>query len=258
MGHRRVSHLALRRVMIRLLHAPKFAAALAADAERALAAEDLTPTERRWLAEVAPAAWHADRDRPARVLAALAEEFPLTLRLDATRAAGFFAAPEFHEAIQRRGSLALAFGAHLGRSDDPRVRALARVESAIAAIRRADQVDGTTTPGLRLSPRARVVSAPAGTLDLAVALRAAGPLGATLGPGTEVILAFAAEPGGNVTLEPLEPELAALLDLAAGGCGRAALLAAARRHGAEAGEDQEIVDRLIADGLLVGAAASAV
>ncbi len=244
--------------MIRVLHDPTFAATLATDPDRALAGVEVTPIERRWLTDVTPAAWRTDRDRPARVLAALAEEFPLTSRLAPARASGFFAAPEFHEAVQRRGSLALAFGAYLGRSDDPRVRALAALESAIAAIRRARPVAAPTEAlGLGLSPGAIVVSVPAGTLALTAALRAGDP-GGGLGPGEETVLAFASTPGGEVTLEPLEPELRALLDLAAAGCTRDMLLAAARRHGAEAGEDREILDRLLSDGLLVGADVSAV
>jgi len=84
-----VSHVALRRVMIRLLHDPVFATAVYADAESALAGVDLSATERAWLTAPPPAAWQTDSARPARVLAALAEEFPATVTLAPAHAAGF-------------------------------------------------------------------------------------------------------------------------------------------------------------------------
>ena len=78
----------------------------------------------------------ADRSGSAGVLlAALVEEYPLTTRLAPDRAAGFFATPEFHNAVQTRGSLALALGAYLGRdASDPRV-AVRALERAIAEVR---------------------------------------------------------------------------------------------------------------------------
>jgi len=249
-----MSHLALRRVMIRLLHDPSFATALRADPDRALGGVDLTASERTWLVDAAPAAWSTDPDRPARVLAALVEEYPLTTRLAPDRAAGFFAAPEFHDAVQSRGSLALALGAYLGRdASDPRVRALGALERAIAEVRRArPSATVRNVTQLRLASRARVVRLPAGTLDLAAALRG-DARGGELGTDEEAVLVLRTIPRDEVTLEALAPELAALLERAASGALREELHTVARLQGAEAGEDEQIVDQLISDGLLVGA-----
>jgi hypothetical protein len=243
--------------MIRLLHDPVFAAALHSDPDAALAGVDLTAHERSWLLQTPPAAWRTDPDRPTRVLAALVEEFPLTTRLAPEGAAGFFAALEFHAAVQGRGSLADAFGSHLARgASDPRVAALATLERAIAAVRRARLPAAPTHAGrLVLTPRARVLRLPAGTLDLATALRGGAP-GGDLGTGEEAVLVLRAFPEDDVTLEALESELAALLDRAVAGATRAELRAVARLQGAEVGEDHEIIDGLVTDGLLIGTADS--
>jgi hypothetical protein len=247
--------------MIRLLHDPTFAATLRADADRALAGVDVTALERTWLTQAAPAAWRTDPDRPARVLGALVEEYPLTTRLGPDRAAGFFASAEFHDAVQARGSLAVAFGIYLGRdatdldrdAPDPRVRALAALERAIAEIRRTRvPLRVTTGMRLRLAPEVRVLRVPSGTLDLAAALRTGDP-GGTLGAEEEAVLVLRTTPDGDVMLEALEPGLAALLERADPGATHDDLRAVARHHGADPGEDQDILDRLIADGLLVGA-----
>ncbi len=113
------------------------------------------------------------------------------------------------------GSLALALGAYLGRdASDPRLRALAALERAIAEIRRARPIAAVTNAArLRLTPRARVLRLPAGTLELAAALRRGDP-GGGLEAGEEIVLALGAVPNGEVTLEALEPELAALLERA--------------------------------------------
>lgn len=245
-----MSHLALRRVMIRLLHDSAFAAEVYTDAERALGGVDLSATERGWLTMQPPAAWRTDAARPARVLAALGEEFPAAVTLATVHAAGFLRSPHFHGAIQERGSLALAFGEYLGLAPDSRARALARLEWAIAAVRRATARSGAAPArGLRLSAHAVVVRVPRGALALLDAVRT-GASGGALGPGQEIVL-VAGTPGGEVGLEALEPALAAVLERAADGCTREELLAEARRQGAEPGEDAEIVARLLADGLLV-------
>jgi hypothetical protein len=247
-----VSHLALRRVVIRLLHDPVFAAALATDPEHALAGVDLTATERAWVTAPPPAAWRTDPARPARVLAALAEEYPATMAVAASYGGGFFQSPEFHTAVQERGSLALAFGDYLVRAPIAAARVLAPLERAVAVVRRAaaSAADGAVVR-VRLSPRARVFYVPAGALDLLAAIRAGHAPGAW-GPEEEPVLVVAPL-AGEVTLESLEPALAALLLRAAEGVSRAALADEARRHGAAPGEDAEIIDRLLADGLLVGA-----
>src|SRR5262249_43492594 len=92
---RLMSHLALRRVMVRMLHDPAFTAAVYADPAHALAGVDLTTLERRWLAEAPPAAWRTDPERPARVLAALLDEFPGAAGRAPARVARFFTSEHF-------------------------------------------------------------------------------------------------------------------------------------------------------------------
>jgi hypothetical protein len=246
-----VSHLALRRVVVRLLHDPVFAAALAADPARALAGIDLDADERAWLLATPAAAWRTDPARPDRVLAALAAEFPATLALVPERARTFFASPSFHAAVQARGSLAAAFAEHLACEGGARVRAVARLEGAVAERRRA-RAGRAPRPGeLRLAHHLAVVRVATGALDLLAALRA-GTRGGGVGPGDEPVLVVV-PPDGEATIEPLAPALAALLELARGGVSRSALTAEARRQGADPGEDDEIIDALISDRSLVGA-----
>lgn len=249
-----MSHVALRRVMIRLLHDPSFADRVYADPARALAGVELTADERAWLLAEPRAAWRTDPARPGRVLAALAEEYPATTALAADHAASFFVSAEFHEAVQQRGSLAAAFGAYAMRASDARVRVLARLELAIACARRAPRRVPPAGARLALAPSARVLRVPAGALALLAAARAGHPTG-RLADGEEAVLVVAPPDGGEATAEALAPALAAMLEHAVDGVAREALLAEARRLGADPGEDAEIVDGLVADGLLVGAEA---
>src|SRR5262245_39972385 len=167
-----MSHLALRRVMVRMLHDPAFTAAVYADPAHALAGVDLTTLERRWLAEAPPAAWRTDPERPARVLAALLDEFPASAGRAPARVARFFTSEHFHHAVQARGSLALAFGAPLVGDADPIVANLARLETAIARVRRAPRAPQPSAPGdLRRTPAAAVVRVRTGTLALYKAIR---------------------------------------------------------------------------------------
>ncbi len=266
-----MSHVALRRVMIRLLHDPAFAARVHADPEHALGDLELTAAERAWLVAEPPAAWRTDPARPQRVLAALTEEYPATCALAAAHVAGFFASEEFHAAVQSRGSLALAFGAHAMRAPDRRVRAVAGLEQAIALVRRAPRMvrraprivrrappiassPPAHTPAardrLRLTPRARLLHVPTGALALLAALRGGGAL-VGLGAEDEPVLVVAPSVDGDVAVEPLAAGLAALLARATDGVAREDLLAEARRHGADAGEDVEILAELEAEDILV-------
>lgn len=249
--------------MIRLLHDPSFAARVHADPARALAGVDLTAVERAWLVAVPAAAWRTDPERPLRVFGALADEYPATCALAADHVAAFFASDEFHAAVQERGSLALAFGAHALRAADPRARAVASLEQAIASVRRASRDSRPATPStdappapaatdrLRLAARVRVLHVPAGALALLAAARAGHAPLPELGAADEPVLVVAASADAEVTVEPLTPALAALLERATGGASRAGLLATARTLGAGGNEDAEIVDGLVADGLLV-------
>jgi hypothetical protein len=247
-----MSHTALRRVMIRLLHDPTFVAALRADPDQALADVALEPDERRLLAAVPEAAWRTDPDRPGRVLAALADELPIATRLAPARAAAFLGSRHFHEAVQKRGSLALAYGAHLADDPEPRVVALARLETAVASVRREPSPPAPSPAGrLRLTPLGRLVRVRAGALDLLRALREGDPAGRALEPGHETVLVLRRPDADDVGLEWLAPELEVLLERAARPERRETLDAAARAVGADGSLAVQVVDGLVADGILV-------
>jgi hypothetical protein len=245
-----MSHTALRRVAIRLLHDPELARAVAVDPARALADVDLTPDEHAALAAVPPAAWRTDPERNARVLAALREEFVATAALAGERAAGFLRSAHFHDAIQHRGSLALAFGAYMAEDADPRTAAVARLETAIATVRRAPRRSVPSAPGaLRRPSHTVVLDVPSDTLALLRRLRD-GDDGPAIGAPTEHVLVLRG-PTGDVSLEPLSDELAAVLAAAEREVPRARLVALASSLGAGPDEARQVVDDLIADGLLL-------
>jgi hypothetical protein len=244
-----MSHLALRRVVIRLLHDPTLVEALHGDPS-AIGDAGLSAAERAWLVAVPRAAWRTDAGRPGRVLAALVDEFPASVALAPAKADGFFGSAAFHIAVQERGSLAAAFAAHLAADADPRLAALARLEAAIAAVRREPPRVAPTGAGrVRLTPHARLLRVAAGAATLLAAVRAGARHGA-LGPADEPVLVLRA-PGDAVTIEVVPPDLAALLERATSAPPRADLERLARSRGASVAEAVEIVDGLVADALLV-------
>jgi hypothetical protein len=208
-----MSHTALRRVVIRLLHDDSLVDRLLGD-PAALGDVDLTATEREWLLAVPPDAWRTDLDRPRRVLAALADEYPAAVRLAPARRDSFFQSAHFHAAVQERGSLAIAFGRHMSDDADPRLVAAARLELAAAGVRRAPRrVPASPGDMLRLSPRAAVVRVATGAAELLDAVRG-GRAAVRLGQTDEPLLVTRAVDGDDVAIERLERPLAALLEAA--------------------------------------------
>jgi hypothetical protein len=245
-----MSHTALRRVVIRLLHDPELAERLAVAPDDALADADLSDDEQAWLCAVPAAAWRTDPERPRRVLAALADEYRASLALAPARRDDFFRSPHFHRAVQERGSLALAFGRHMADDADPRVVAVARLELTTANVRRAPRRIRPSPPGeLRLAPSACVVRVARGADDVLAALRAARAPGA-VGPDERPLLVVRTADGLDVTIERLEDELARLLERARDGASRAELEALVVALGGDAAEAASVIERLVADGLL--------
>jgi hypothetical protein len=257
-----VSAAALQRVAVRMLFDAKFADAVYRDPEAAVRGLPLTAAEREWLRRPDRRAWAADPLRRWRALTGLLEEYPVTGALvhrrhgDLSSLDAFFSSPAFHACIQERRSLALCFGDFAAGHADPRARAAARVERAIARVRR------PRPPAGELSSAAEGVTASAGSLAMYQALAPRVPgveavvdpraLPATLppiGPGEEHLVAERTPDGGVGLGEASEP-LVALLEAAREGAARADLLALARRYGCEEGEDAEVVDGLIDEGLL--------
>jgi len=143
-----MSYAAAQRVIVRMLYDAAFRQAVYDAPHAALAGIDLTAAERDALVKPDPRAFGTDPFRRSRSLQGLLEEYPVSAWL-AGQALGdirlldrFFSSPFFHDCIQNRGSLALAFGEFLDRGSrageirDNRVAWTAAVEGAIAALRR--------------------------------------------------------------------------------------------------------------------------
>ena len=142
-----MSHVALQRVMVRMLYDAAFTDEVLRDPATALRDVELSDDERAFLARPDPRAWKIDPERPRRSLTVLLQEYPASFAL-VHRSDGlgplqaFFGTPRFHAVVQDRGSMAAAFGDHLvqlaeeGAAGGEPVTALARLEQATAKLRR--------------------------------------------------------------------------------------------------------------------------
>jgi hypothetical protein len=143
-----MSYHTLARLTVRLLFDQAFVAALYANPDQALAGLDLSPSERAQLIAVDRRAWNYDPLRRRRTLRSLVEEFKIstTLILSGTRSLAsldsFFSSDLFHQSIQQRGSMGMAFARYLEdlyRSksiDMPQLPDILRLETALARCRR--------------------------------------------------------------------------------------------------------------------------
>jgi len=246
-----VSHRALRRTLVRLLHDATLVERLHADPDAALVGVDVTPVERDWLLGVPRAAWRADGSRAARLVAGLAEEFPAAAVLAPERVETFVASDAFHRAIDDGTSLAAALGAHLATHEDALVAAVARLEAAIAHVRRCPSHPAASAPGaLRLTTRAALVDVPAGVSTWREQVRDTGLSGPRPpAVGVEWLLVLRTD-AGDVTVEGLSDELLTILTAATRPVPRDDLVALAESLGATADEAADIVRGLEADGLL--------
>lgn len=265
-----MSHAALQRVLVRMLYDPALVAAVFTDPARLDA--DLTADERRWLTAQDPRAYATDTHRRGRSLTALIEELPAASAL-AARAEGpaaldaFFSSPGFHDCIQSRGSLAAAYSAWLAALPcrDRRLGPVAHLEGAIARARRAAPLPPGSgalvaapgvvplrTAGGTLAARQAIVEALTGHRDGVVAAvidRDQRLPDRRLDLEPEELLIERA-PDGNVGVGEGSEALCDLLRACASPIPRETALAEARRHGLEPGEDAEVVDGLVDDGLL--------
>ena len=246
-----MSHVALRRVAIRLLYDPDLVDRLYADPAGALVGVELSPDELTWLTAVPRPAWRTDPDRSRRLMAALHDEFPATLQLAPARATHFFGSPQFHGAIQDRGSVAAAFGSYMAQDSDPRVGALATLEAATAAVRRAPAAVAPSPQGhRRLAAYARVVRVPQGSATLLAAVRC-GQAAPELDIELEDLLVLRVRPSTEVTIESLSPELATVLRRAEAGASVEELVRVACALGAEDDEATGLIAQLDDDAVLV-------
>ena len=246
---------ALQRVTVRMLYDPPFVERIYAG----FCPPEIDAAQRALLVSIDRRAWATDPHRRARALTALLEETPASAALaGVSRLDAFFSSSAFHAAIQERRGLAASFATWL----EPLAGPVARLELAVIEARRDPPV--TPAPGrIVRAAGLRTLSLPEGTLALYQGLRerlGSDPLGALarglhLGPppaltGEEHLL-IERDAAGDPQISEIPEALAGLLGAASAPITRAALLARARELGADPGDDAEIVDGLVTDGLLV-------
>lgn len=236
-----------------------FDPAYAAEVRGARPLAELAPRERALLRDLDPRALATDHYRRARAVQALLDEYPVSAAVLGVPAVdAFFSTPAFRACVFEPGSMALAFGTWLGhQADGP-----GQIEAAIARVRRPSPAPG---PGIACAPRLAPLLAPEGSLAFYEATRAA------LGPDPVAALAAAglptreppprsqrreallveADAAGAIALGGASEPLVRLLLFAARARPRDALAREAVRLGAAPGEAAELLDSLLAEGLLV-------
>lgn len=243
----------VQQALVAMLFDPAFAALV-----RAGSVPELSERERALLCEVDPRALATDPHRLARALHVLVEELPVTAAvLGLGVVEGFFASAEFRAGLFARASMTASFGAWLGE----RALGVGRLEVAMAALRRPPAPQSFA--GLACSPHVRGLVVPANTL--AFYLRVKGqlqpdPVRALAGwggrprpspprRGTEGLL-VERRADGSLDLGTASAPLVRLLMFAEEPARRTAVEAEAVRLGAAPHEAAELVDGLVADGLL--------
>ncbi len=264
---------ALQRVVVRMLHDASFVAAVYEDADSALQSAGLTSAECASLVRPDQRVWLVDSERPSRVFEAIRAEYPISCALAEVASGGrsgvlrFFSSRPFHEAVQQRGTVALAFGSWLeaeardGRLGRKPTAAIALLEGGYARVRRgpaAEIQSGVRPRRLRAAPWLELLRLPEGTLALFEGVRetlAAGhPLGRCRLPGEAVeYVAVEASPAGGLKVGPLPEGLAAMLEGAAQGIDSEALVTHVVSLGSTADEAERVVESAYQDGLLSAA-----
>ena len=280
-------HRRIQRTLFRMHADAGFAYAIRAGDRVAVDSTGLSERDVELLAAADPAGVAADPGgrRRTQVFGNAASEFTLTLAAAALRNDGptlfdgFLSSDEFHAAIASEGRLPLAFADFAARRtaefDAPEVAAILRLESAMTRLRR-DALESPAaevrTPSgsrdhadraIRLSPFARTLELPVGTLDWAAELRAAldrgsdaqAPAG-TLLSSTETVLLHAQRSDNAFRLPEITAELVRapadeFLRRATAPVTRNQRAAFAERHDATADEFERYLDGLVDDGVLV-------
>lgn len=252
---------ALQQAIVRMMIDPAFVALVHGKRPVPGLAED----ERALLRAVDRRAFTTDRFRRARAVQALVEEYPVSAAaIGLTAVDTFLSAPEFAACVAGRGSMALAFGTWL----KDQASGVGVIEAAMARLRRPAPITVSSPGALRCDPRFAPLIVPVGTLAWYEATRAwlgAEPLQrlAEHGPrpglprrglarrqGEECVLLEARADGG-MDLGTASEALVRLLRFAGQPRSRGALEAEAQARGAEAHEAAEVIDDLLAGGLLV-------
>lgn len=262
---------ALQRVVVRMLHDTSLVTAVYEDAEAALQGAELTSAERGLLLRTDQRVWLLDPERPSRVFEAIRTEYPISCALAEVASGGrsgmlrFFSSRLFHEAVQQRGTIALAFGIWLeaeardGRLGRKTTAATALLEGACARVRRgpvAEVQTGVIPQRLRTAPWLEFLRLPEGTVELFEAVRetldAGRPLGRIRlpGRGVECAVVEASAVQGGLKVGLLPEGLTAMLEAAVPGIDSEALIAEVVSLGLPEDEAERVVESAYHDGLL--------
>lgn len=254
---------ALQQAIVRMMIDPAFVTAI----HGPRAVPGLAEDERALLRAVDRRAFTTDKFRRARAVQALVEEYPVSAAAIGLAAVdSFLSAPEFHACITGRGAMGLAFATWL----KDQAAGIGVIEGAMARLRR--RVSGAPAlPGaLMCSPRFAPLIVPTGTLAWYEATRewlGAAPLqrladhgprpglprrGLTRRQREEYVLLEARADGG-MDLGTASEALVRLLRHAEQPRPRPSLEAEAVKRGAAGHEAAEVIDDLLAQGLLVPA-----
>ena len=274
-----MGHHALQRVVVRMIYDPVFARSVSADARRALKDVSLSEAEVSWLKEVDPRAFATDVHRVDRTLKAMIDEYPRSTAIIFRRdtnlqgLAAFFSEREFHEAIQNRDSLVLAFGRYLLRyagTTETDLISVAALERMLARTRRVPSDKVVSKGDYTLSASVALHPAPYGTLGVFIELGrrlaqvssdfAAAALSGKVGiqglanlssPKIEYIMGLR-DPSAlaGVSLEHCPEALYALLAKAERGCSREELVDIVVREDGTPEDALEIIRGLLDDGIL--------
>jgi len=143
-----MSYHTLQHLVVRMLFDPAFVATVYQNPDKALANLNLSEQEKKQLLATDPRAWNYDPLRRLRTMRSLVEEFKVsaTLVLSETRKLAFlesfFSSEIFHQFIQDRKSMALAFAKYLSvaisKSEltTPQLNDVLRLETLMARCRR--------------------------------------------------------------------------------------------------------------------------
>lgn len=143
-----MSYHTLQHLVVRMLFDPAFVSTVYQNPDKALANLNLTEQEKKQLLATDPRAWNYDPLRRLRTMRSLVEEFKVsaTLVLSETRRLSFlenfFSSEIFHQFIQDRKSMALAFAEYLstaivkGELVTPQLNDVLRLETLMARCRR--------------------------------------------------------------------------------------------------------------------------
>lgn len=143
-----MSYHTLQHLTVRLFFDEKFVKSVYEDPDNALLGLDLSKEEKAQLLAIDSRAWSYDLLRRLRTMRSLVEEFKAssTLVLAETRQLAFldnfFSSPQFHDSIQKRGSMGLAFAEYLSEKfrqkelKTPQLADVLRLESLMARCRR--------------------------------------------------------------------------------------------------------------------------